>query len=122
MPDTWRPGDIVIAKMIDPQGGNEKCRTALIVEKYEDGFYIFIAITSSFNPCVLMPKNQVELSWKQGKPSCHTGLTKPSRADVDWYVRQGPIDVEKIGYVKAIPFTAIKRLFIERLGEREIAT
>ncbi len=120
MPDTLRPGDIVFATMIDPQGGNEKSRTALIVVQRNDNSYVVVAITSTFRPNEVPPENHVELPWKRGEPRCHTGLVKPSRADVDWFTQNALAGVEKIGYVKASQFAAILKLFIERLGNRKI--
>ncbi len=120
MPDTLRPGDIVFATMVDPQGGNRKSRTALIVFQNNDKSYIVVAITSTFKTDEVRPENHVELPWKRGEPQCHTGLVKPSRADVDWFARMALDNVEKIGYVKASLFSAILKLFIERLGHRTI--
>ena len=116
MPESLRPGDIVFATMIDPQGRNEKSRTALIVEQNE-GSYTVIAITSKFNPDVLKP-SQVNLPWSTGNPRCHTGLTMPSRADVDWFEQQDLQNSKKHGFVNPILFLRIKKLFIDRLNDR----
>jgi len=118
MPNTLRPGDIVFATMLDAQEQNSKTRPVVVISTTDTpDLFLVVAVTSTFSTSDLSP-SQVNLPWSPDKPTCHTGLKKPSRADVDWFIKMELNYAEKIGFVKPILFARIKNLFIERMKKR----
>jgi len=88
-------GNIVLVRKVpDKQGGNNKDRFVVLVRDYNDGdAEIYgVAITSSFR--FPLPSTSVKLtSRKDG--NCKTKLKDPSIADCTWLVVATPGDIIK---------------------------
>lgn len=107
-------GSVVIAPMDDPQGGNRKPRTALVIEIDVDDC-LLLSITSSFD---VNRKSdvQVDLPWKLGEPKACTGLDRPSRLDVSWSEYVHLSECFWIGYLPSVLMLRAKIMYVDYLN------
>jgi hypothetical protein len=92
---TPQRGQIVLARVLDPQKRNEKLRPLVIVtasEKILPGQpFLTVAITGTFE--FPLPEDCVELPWGP-KGRCRTGLTKKAVAVCSWLEQITEDDIE----------------------------
>ncbi|MGL4553459.1 MAG: type II toxin-antitoxin system PemK/MazF family toxin [Gemmataceae bacterium] len=112
MGSPYQRGQIIVARVEDPQGRNPKDRPCVVVGG--SGSHVaVIGVTSALD--ATDPPDRVDLPYSTNPASpCHTGLTRPSAAYCRW---QAVVRVEDVaGVVGHVSPEHLARI-IARVGE-----
>ncbi|WP_390895529.1 type II toxin-antitoxin system PemK/MazF family toxin [Stieleria tagensis] len=105
-------GDVVWVKLLDPQGGNEKIRPAVVVDLTENGeVCIVVAGTTKFNDTDLLRPDVIQLPYSTSSDTpSRTGLRCKTAVICTWFERI-PVDEiqDRTGNVPTVLYNAILR-------------